>query len=82
MSLRTRIIILTTLLLLVTVITLTGALTWTARSALLAQTEEYGLLVATLLARSAEHAERIPGDFEDAIGEQMIVEAPIAAQLA
>jgi HAMP domain-containing protein len=81
LSLRTRIIILTTVLLLVTVITLTGALTWTARSSLLAQTEEDGLLIAMLLARSAEYAGRIPGDVEDAIGEQMIVEASIAAHM-
>jgi HAMP domain-containing protein len=81
LSLRTRTILLTTVLLLVTVITLTGALTWTARSSLLAKTEEDGLLLATLLARSAEYAGRIPGEVEGAIGEQMIVEASIAAHM-
>jgi len=81
LTLQARIILLITLLLAVTVLATTAALTWTARESLLAQTEADGMLIARLLARSAEFADRVPRDVEKAIGEQMVVEASIAARL-
>lgn len=81
MTLRTRTILMITSLLIVDVLATTAALTLNARQSLLAQTEADGVLIAQLLARSAGFAEQVPHDVEEAIGEQMIVEATITAHL-
>jgi hypothetical protein len=81
MTLQTRTLLMVTLLLVTAVLAAASVMTWTARQSLLAQTEADGLVIARLLTRSAMFAEQIPRDVEDAIGEQMIVEATIAAHL-
>ena len=81
MTLRTRTLLMVTLLLVVAVFAVASALALTSRQSLLAQTEADGVIIARLLARSAGFAYQIPRDVEDAIGEQMIVEATIASHL-
>src|SRR5665811_283555 len=81
MTLQTRILLLVTTLLVVAVVGTAGALTWTSRQSLLEQTEADGRVIAGLLARSAGFADQVPEDIEEAIGEQMIVEATITAYL-
>ncbi len=81
MTLQTRTLLMITLLLVVAVLATTSVQAWTARQSLLAETEANGVIIAGLLARSASFADQIPRDVEAAIGEQMIVEATIAAHL-
>jgi sigma-B regulation protein RsbU (phosphoserine phosphatase) len=54
---------------------------WGSRRALLAESETQGLVIARLLARSAAFGAQVTSDVEKSIGEQMIVEATIAAHL-
>jgi HAMP domain-containing protein len=82
MTLQTRTLLMVTLLLAGAVLATATVLTWTARQSLLAQTKADGVVIARLLARSAMFAEQVPRDVEDAISEQMLVEATIAAHLA
>src|SRR4030095_9952115 len=58
-----------------------GVLGWNSRQALLADTEAEGLFIVRLLARSAGFGSRSMSDVEAAIGEQMVVEATMAAHL-
>src|SRR4029450_7163872 len=58
-----------------------GVLGWNSRQALLADTEAEGLVIVRLLARSAVFGARVMSDVEAAIGEQMVVEATMAAHL-
>jgi HAMP domain-containing protein len=81
MSLQTRILLLVTTLLVVTVIGTVGVLTWTTRQALLDQTKADGEIIAGLLTRSASFANQVPSEVEDAIGDQMIVGATITSHL-
>jgi hypothetical protein len=81
MTLRSRVLLMVTSLLIVTILTTTAALAWSARQSLLSETEKNGVLMAELIARSTSFAEQVPRDVEQAIGEQMIVEATIAAHL-
>ena len=81
MTLQARTLLLVTFLLVVAVLATASVITWTARQSLLAQTEADGVVIARLLARSAAFADQVPRDVEDAIGEQMVVEATIAAHL-
>lgn len=81
MTLQTRILLLVTSLLVVAVVGTAGALTWTTRQSLLEQTEADGRVIAGLLSRSAGFAEKVPHDVEEAIGQQMVVEATITAYL-
>jgi adenylate cyclase len=81
MTLRTRTFLMVTLLLVVAVLATATVLTWTACQSILDQTTADGVLITQLLARSAGFADQVPHDFEDAIGEQMVVEATIAAHL-
>src|SRR5262245_51821191 len=68
-----------TLLLVLAVLVTTGVMSWNSRRALLAETENQGLVIARLLARSAAFGAQVTSDVENAIGEQMVVEATIAA---
>lgn len=70
-----------TLLLVVAVFATAGVVGWSSRRALLAVSETQGLVIARLLARSAAFGAQVTSDVENAIGEQMIVEATIAAHL-
>jgi sigma-B regulation protein RsbU (phosphoserine phosphatase) len=71
-----------TLLLTAAVLATAGVLGWSARRAVLAETEAQGLVIARLLSRSAAFGAGVMKDVEAAIGEQMIVEASMAAHLA
>jgi len=81
MTLRDRILLMVTTLLVLAVLATALTLTWTARQALLSQMEADGKVITQLLARSAAFAVQVPSDVEQAVGEQMIVEATIAAHM-
>lgn len=68
-------------LLVVAVLASATLLTWTSRQAVLAEAETQGRLLATILALTARFASEVTTEVEGAIGEQMIVEATIAAHL-
>ncbi|MGH8469481.1 MAG: ATP-binding SpoIIE family protein phosphatase [Gammaproteobacteria bacterium] len=82
MTIRTQTLLMVTLLLVAAVLATAGVLGWSSRQALLAETEVQGLAIARLLARSAAFSAHVMNDVETAIGEQMIVEATMAAHLA
>ncbi|MBN2385657.1 MAG: GAF domain-containing protein [Anaerolineales bacterium] len=81
MSLRTRTLLMITFLLVGTVLVISALFAWNSRQAILAQQEQDGLLIARLLARTASIVDGFPQEMEDAIGEQMVVQATIAAHL-
>lgn len=81
MTLRMRTLTMVTLLLVGTVLAIGSVLTWNARQAILAQQEQDGLLIARLLARTASIVDEFPQEMEKAIGDQMVVEAVIAAHM-
>jgi serine phosphatase RsbU (regulator of sigma subunit) len=56
------------------------AVSSTTRS-MLSQTEQDGQAISQVLAQSSIFAERVPGQVENVLGEQMVVEARITAQL-
>lgn len=70
-----------TVLLAAAVLATAGVLGWSARQAVLAETEAQGLVIARLLSRSAAFGAGVMRDVEAAIGEQMVVEATFAAHL-
>src|SRR5262245_34864859 len=70
-----------TLLLVVAVLATAGVMGWNSRRGLLAESETQGLVVARLLARSAAFGARVMSDVEAAIGQQMVIEATLAAHL-
>src|SRR5499433_3321540 len=70
-----------TLLLVVAVLATAGVMGWNSRRGLLAESEIQGLVIARLLSRSAAFGAGIMNDVEAAIGEQMVVEARMAAHL-
>jgi phosphoserine phosphatase RsbU/P len=78
-TIRTQTLLMVTLLLAAAVFATAGVLGWSARQAVLAETEAQGLVIARLLSRSAAFGGGVMKDVEAAIGEQMIVEATIAA---
>ena len=81
MTIKTQTLLMVTLLLVAAVLATAGVMGWSSRRALLAETEAQGLVIAGLLARSASFGAHVMSDVEDAIGEQMVVEATIAAHL-
>ena len=81
MTIRTQTLLMVTLLLAVAVLATAGAMSWNSRRGLLAEGETQGLVLARLLARSAAFGAQVSSDVEQAIGEQMIVEATMAAHL-
>lgn len=81
MTFHTRTLLMVTFLVVVAVLATAAVLGWSARESLLAQTQGDAVLIANLLSRSAEFATQVPKDVEHAIGEQMVVEATIAAHL-
>ena len=81
LTLRWRTLLIITALLIVAVLATSVVLTWTARQAILDQSEADGLLIARLLANSVAYADQTPTEVEGAIGEQMVVEATLASNL-
>jgi hypothetical protein len=81
MTLQIRMLLMVTCLLFVAVFATAAALTWSARQSLLGMKEFDGVLIAELLARSAKFADENAQEAEDAIGDQMVVEATLAAHL-
>jgi HAMP domain-containing protein len=81
MTLRARTLAMVTTLLVVAVLVTSAVLTWAHRQTLLADAEAQGRLLANLLALSARFADETTAEVEEAMGEQMIVEATIAAHL-
>ena len=81
MTIRTQTLLMVTVLLAAAVLATGGVVGWSSRRALLAETEAQGLVIARLLARSAAFGARVMNDVETAIGEQMVVEATMAAHL-
>jgi len=67
--------------LVITVIATTFVTTREAVQAVLAQMETDGIIAAQLLARSSNFAARVPEQVEGIVGDQMVVEARIAAHL-
>jgi phosphoserine phosphatase RsbU/P len=81
MSLWTRTVSLITSLLVITVLATSALLAWAWYQALLTQTEADAVLIGHLLGRSAQFAADARNLAEDAVGEQMVVEATILAHL-
>ncbi|MGH7825124.1 MAG: ATP-binding SpoIIE family protein phosphatase [Candidatus Binatia bacterium] len=81
MTIRTQTLLMVTVLLAAAVLATAGVVGWSSRQALLAETEAQGLVIARLLARSAAFGVHVMNDVETAIGEQMVVEATMAAHL-
>jgi len=80
-TIKTQTLFMVTLVLVAAVLATAGVLGWSSRQALLAETEAQGLVIARLLARSAAFSAHVMNDVETAIGEQMVVEATMAAHL-
>jgi phosphoserine phosphatase RsbU/P len=80
-TIRTQTLLMVTLLLAAAVLATAGVLGWNSRRALLADTEAEGLVIVRLLERSAAFGARVMSDVEAAIGEQMVIEATMAAHL-
>jgi phosphoserine phosphatase RsbU/P len=80
-TIRAQTLLMVTFLLAAAVLATAGVLGWNSRQALLADTEADGLVIVRLLARSAAFGARVMSDVEAAIGEQMVVEARMAAHL-
>ena len=81
MTIRTQTLLMVTSLLAAAVLATAGVLGWNSRQALLADTEAEGLVIVRLLERSAAFGARVMSDVEAAIGEQMVIEATMAAHL-
>ncbi|MGC9456342.1 MAG: ATP-binding SpoIIE family protein phosphatase [Halothiobacillaceae bacterium] len=81
MSFRIKLMLIFCLSLALVVTVTAGVLGWHARSTLLAEAERDGALIARLLARSAGAAERIPDRVEALLGDQMVAQAELVAEL-
>src|ERR687892_1585566 len=80
-GLQSRFLVFLAALLAVAVLATSALLSWAARRSILEQTAADGILLANLLARSAEYADLITRDVEAELGRQMLVEATFAAHL-
>ena len=79
MSLQNRIIAAVVFPLILAVSLTAYVLAKQARSSLIKEAEDSGLVIAELLARSAEFAEQVMPEVDQALGEQMVVQASLAA---
>jgi serine phosphatase RsbU (regulator of sigma subunit) len=79
MTLRTRTLLLITGLLVMTVLATSAVLAWAWFQALRTQTMEDATVIARLLGRSAVFAAEVRQSAEDAVGDQMLVQATILA---
>jgi serine phosphatase RsbU (regulator of sigma subunit) len=68
-------------LLVLTVIAISFFTVTSTTRSMLAQTEQDGQAISQVLAQSSIFAERVPGQVENVLSEQMVVEARITAQL-
>lgn len=82
MTIRTQTLLMVTVLLAAAVLATAGVVGWSSRQALLRETQVQGVVIAHLAARSAAARARLMNELETAIGEQMVVQATIAAHLA
>jgi phosphoserine phosphatase RsbU/P len=80
-TIKTQTLLMVAVSLAAAVLATAGVVGWSSRQALLAETEAQGLVIARLLARSAAFGAHVMSDIENAIGEQMVVEATLAAHL-
>jgi hypothetical protein len=78
---RNRPLIFSSCLLIFAVLSTSLALNWSMRRSLLDQTRESGLQLASQLSRTLEFADEIPRDVETILGQQMVVQASLAAHL-
>jgi hypothetical protein len=81
MRLQTRIFLSIIGPLVITVIATAFVTTRGATQSMISQMEEGGITIAQLLARSSNFAVYVPKQVEDIVGDQMVVEARIAAHL-
>lgn len=81
MTYRTRSLMAITFLLAGAILLLSGVLTWASYQAILRQQQADAQLLARLLARTVAIVAQFPQEMESAIGEQMVVEATLAAHL-
>ena len=81
MSLRSRIALIATLLVLAAISVNTLLQTFAARRAVLQQAQDGGDSIAETLARAAAFAEEVPRQVEEEIGQQMQAQAALVAQL-
>ena len=81
MNLRTRMLLSVTLITSGTILLLGSLLSWNAYQSLLSQKKEDALNMARLLAKTTAIVDEFPSAMEDAIGEQMVVEATLTAHL-
>jgi len=81
MRLQTKFLLSIISLLVLTVIAVSFFTVTSTTRSMLAQTEQDGQAISQVLAQSSIFAERVPGQVENVLGEQMVVEARITAQL-
>ena len=81
MTLRSRIALIAGLLLLASIVVTSLLQTWAARRAVLAEVRSGGDRLAEVLARSAALAADVPRAVEAEIGEQMLTEARLLAEV-
>lgn len=79
MSLRSRMLLFTSLLLAGAVLVTASVLTWNARQSMLDDERESGQILARVLAHTSYIVEDFPAEMEGAIADQMVTEATIAA---
>src|SRR4030042_6384091 len=81
MRLQTKFLLSIISLLVLTVIAVSFFTVTSTTRSMLTQTEKDGQAISQVLAQSSIFAERVPGQVENVLGEQMVVEARITAQL-
>jgi serine phosphatase RsbU (regulator of sigma subunit) len=81
MKLQNKLLLSIISLLVLTVIAISFFTVTSTTRSMLAQTEQDGQAISQVLAQSSIFAERVPGQVENVLGEQMVVEARITAQL-
>lgn len=82
MTIATKTLLMVTALLVAAVVATAGVVSWSSRRSLLAETEAQAVVIANLAARSAAARVGLMNEIEIAIGEQMVVQATMAAHLA
>lgn len=81
MTLQARTAMMVTTLMAIGVLATVTLLVWSERRSLLDQKQYEGMVIARLLGQSAVYAQQVPADVEDEIGQQMAVEATLAAHM-
>lgn len=81
MKLQTKILLSIVTLLVITVAAISFFAVTSTTQSMLAQTEQDGKAISQILALSSSFAQRVPEQVENALGEQMVVEARITANM-